>query len=358
MADANNPATPNTCNAGGGPPPPSPPLARVPSADAPEEKYEGLDNPSIVVSADAPLLRVPVLSLRPTQIAVGKYSVGVKAAKVAKKRARGAAALDDWLRRHPIPCVRGPPDGADTAAAGAAAATGGGGDGGRSAEEQKEEEEAPLYLIDHHHLAAALHSLGVGECYAAVVRDYSRQQGQEEGEQKKEQEEQKKDQQGQEEQQHHNRGAKARFWRAMRRDGCLWPHDEHGREVGWEDLPARLPASVAGLRDDPYRSLAGLVRRAGGYEKSARPFAEFVWANHLRPRVPLALAAAKAAAASEAPSLLVSFAALGGEGGGQGEAPIDVSVLVPLALEHASHRDAEGLPGFTPGGGGAAAAAQ
>lgn len=268
-----------------------------------EEKFEGLDNPSIVVSADTPLLRVPVLSLRPTQFAVGKHSVGLKAAKVAKKRDKGADALDAWLKKHPIPCVRGPPD---------------------------EVDKSPLYLIDHHHLAAALHSLGVQECYAAVVRDYSTPPaaaaaaasspspsapgggGAEEDEQQE-----------------------ASFWRLMRRDGCLWPHDASGKEVAWEELPRRLPRSVAELGDDPYRSLAGLVRRAGGYEKSARPFAEFVWANHLRERVPLP-------GEEEGPR--------GGSGGNttNTSAVLDVSPLVPLAMAHASHRDAEGLPGFTP----------
>ena len=39
------------------------------------------------------------------------------------------------------------------------------------------------------------------------------------------------------------------------------------------------------LQDDPYRSLAGLVRRAGGYAKDQAPFVEFIWADFFRPRV-------------------------------------------------------------------------
>jgi hypothetical protein len=31
---------------------------------------------------------------------------------------------------------------------------------------------------------------------------------------------------------------------------------------------------ATGLQDDPYRSLAALVRKAGGYSKSATPFSE------------------------------------------------------------------------------------
>jgi hypothetical protein len=282
------------------------------AADDVEEKYEGLDNPSIVVSPDTPLLRVPVLSLRPTQFAVGKHSVGIKAAKVAKKRDKGASALDAWLKKHPIPCVRGPPE-----------------DGSS---------DSPLYLIDHHHLAAALHSLGVRECYAAVVRDYSSSSpsslGGGGGAQEDDQQQEKKEEPGGDQQQQQQQQEKM-FWRLMRRDGCLWPHDASGKEVAWEELPRRLPCSVAELGDDPYRSLAGLVRRAGGYEKSARPFAEFVWANHLRERVPL-------------PPSEEARGESGSNTSKNNSSVLDVSPLVPLAMAHASHRDAEGLPGFTP----------
>jgi hypothetical protein len=270
---------PEECDAAAAPPGVARAQAQSSAATDAEERYEGLDNPSIVVSAETPLLRVPVLSLRPTQLAVGRYSVGLKAEKVARKRARGGAeeALDDWLRRHPIPCVRGPPLGAGEA--------------------------PPLYMIDHHHLAAALHSLGIEDCYAAAVRDYSALSDQD------------------------------AFWAAMQRDGCLWPHDERGAPLAWEELPRLMPPSVVGLRDDPYRSLAGIVRRAGGYEKSATPYAEFVWANHFRTRVPLP-------ARDE-----------GEGGGGEAGAPVvvdDVSKCVDEALVHAYHPDAEGLPGFTP----------
>jgi hypothetical protein len=307
--------------------------ARAASAgEGEEERFEGLDNPSIVVPADAPLLRVPVLSLRPTQLAVGKHSVGLKAAKVASKRAKGEAVLDAWLRRHPIPCVRGPlpPPACDSSPA-------------------DEQGAPPLYLIDHHHLAAALHSLGVQECYAAVVRDYASAPAPARAAATDPQQQQPPPQR-----------QRAAFWARMREDGCLWPHDAQGQPVAWDDLPARLPRSVAELSDDPYRSLAGLVRRAGGYAKSSRPFAEFIWANHLRGRVDIPKAGAGAAnAASSCPAASPPFAALaatGGAGGGgeskassQQPAVVDVSAFVPLALEHASHRDAEGLPGFAGG---------
>jgi len=39
------------------------------------------------------------------------------------------------------------------------------------------------------------------------------------------------------------------------------------------------------MEDDPYRSLAGELRFAGGYAKDTTPFSEFLWADALRRRV-------------------------------------------------------------------------
>jgi hypothetical protein len=39
------------------------------------------------------------------------------------------------------------------------------------------------------------------------------------------------------------------------------------------------------MKDDPYRSLAGELRRAGGFAKEVTPFSEFLWADFLRNRV-------------------------------------------------------------------------
>jgi hypothetical protein len=37
--------------------------------------------------------------------------------------------------------------------------------------------------------------------------------------------------------------------------------------------------------DDPFRSLAGELRRAGGFAKDTTPFSEFLWADFLRRRL-------------------------------------------------------------------------
>jgi hypothetical protein len=46
-----------------------------------------------------------------------------------------------------------------------------------------------------------------------------------------------------------------------------------------------LPKSVDKLIDDPFRSLAGELRRAGGFAKDTTPFSEFLWAEFLRRRL-------------------------------------------------------------------------
>ena len=44
---------------------------------------------------------------------------------------------------------------------------------------------------------------------------------------------------------------------------------------------------ISDLVDDPYRSLAGELRQAGGFAKDTTPFSEFIWADFLSRRVKL-----------------------------------------------------------------------
>jgi hypothetical protein len=46
-------------------------------------------------------------------------------------------------------------------------------------------------------------------------------------------------------------------------------------------------AAIADLIDDPYRSLAGFVRKRGGFVKTEKPYVEFAWADFFRTRVRL-----------------------------------------------------------------------
>jgi hypothetical protein len=118
------------------------------------------------------------------------------------------------------------------------------------------------YLIDHHHLARALYDEGVRDVAITVVCDLSRL-------------------------------GKSAFWVYL--DNRAWTHlyDQHGKRRGHKQLPKH----VKDLIDDPYRSLAGALRRAGGYAKDTMPFSEFLWADFLRRRIkPKEVAAAPDAA--------------------------------------------------------------
>jgi hypothetical protein len=107
------------------------------------------------------------------------------------------------------------------------------------------------FIIDHHHLGIALIEEGVREGYVAVLDDLSWLEP-------------------------------AVFWRTMEFRAWSHPYDRRGRRCEYRQIPRRL----RDLADDPYRSLAGLVRRAGGYAKDQAPFVEFLWADYFRPRVP------------------------------------------------------------------------
>jgi hypothetical protein len=61
----------------------------------------------------------------------------------------------------------------------------------------------------------------------------------------------------------------------------LHPFDADGNRRGHQDIPK----AIGKLDDDPYRSLAGELRRAGGYAKDATPYSEFLWADFLRRRI-------------------------------------------------------------------------
>jgi hypothetical protein len=106
------------------------------------------------------------------------------------------------------------------------------------------------YLIDNHHLARALYEQGVPSILTLVVADLR-----------------KLDEDS--------------FWFVMDNRGWLHPYDERGRRLTHKELAS----SVKGLKDDPFRSLAGELRRAGGYAKETIPFAEFLWADFLRRRI-------------------------------------------------------------------------
>jgi hypothetical protein len=106
------------------------------------------------------------------------------------------------------------------------------------------------YVIDHHHLTRALMEEGVEHVATTVVADLSMLD-------------------------------RAAFWVFADNRGWCHPYDENGQRRSFENIPKNLK----GLKDDPFRSLAGELRRAGGFAKETTPFSEFLWADFLRRRL-------------------------------------------------------------------------
>ena len=71
------------------------------------------------------------------------------------------------------------------------------------------------------------------------------------------------------------------FWGVLDNKTWVYPYDAKGDRHHFKDVPK----TVADLKDDPFRSLAGELRRAGGYAKDTTPFSEFLWADFLRRRL-------------------------------------------------------------------------
>jgi hypothetical protein len=106
------------------------------------------------------------------------------------------------------------------------------------------------YLTDHHHLARALHDNGVASVFTTVIADL------------------------------HRLDLEA-FWTVLDFRAWTHPYDAKGRRRDYSELPK----TVAEMKDDPFRSLAGELRRLGGFAKDSTPFSEFLWADYLRRRM-------------------------------------------------------------------------
>jgi hypothetical protein len=106
------------------------------------------------------------------------------------------------------------------------------------------------YVIDHHHLAGAMHEEGVKSVLVTVIANLSRLDID-------------------------------CFWFVMDNHNWMHPFDDAGRRQSYE----HIPRSVDKLVDDPFRSLAGELRRVGGFAKDTTPFSEFLWADFLRRRL-------------------------------------------------------------------------
>lgn len=130
-----------------------------------------------------------------------------------------------FLEARPVPCIKGPDDN--------------------------------LYIIDHHHLCRAAQMVGEKKVFVKIVQDWS------------------------------NFEEESTFWKAMYDQNYIWPYDEYGNRVELSVMPLMLPRSIELLKNDPYRSVAGILRKRGVYEKDWTPFSEFKWANTLRGHIAL-----------------------------------------------------------------------
>jgi hypothetical protein len=107
-----------------------------------------------------------------------------------------------------------------------------------------------MYVTDHHHLTRALLEEGVTSVLVTITADLESL-------------------------------SKESFWVVMDCKGWCHPYDAEGVRHDFADIPT----SIADLVNDPFRSLAGELRRAGGYAKDVTPFSEFIWADFLRRRI-------------------------------------------------------------------------
>lgn len=106
------------------------------------------------------------------------------------------------------------------------------------------------YVIDHHHLSLALHREGVQDVAITVVADLGKLEPD-------------------------------AFWINLDNRGWMHPFDAQGRRCDYSAIPKK----ITDLVDDPFRSLAGELRRIGGFAKDTTPFSEFLWADFLRRRI-------------------------------------------------------------------------
>jgi hypothetical protein len=106
------------------------------------------------------------------------------------------------------------------------------------------------YIIDRHHLCRALLELGTSDVKCDTVCDASQL-------------------------------AEDEFWRFLDLRAWVQPFDADGKRQPISALPRRIDELV----DDPYRSLARLLREEKGFQKDDTAMEELMWADFLRRRI-------------------------------------------------------------------------
>jgi hypothetical protein len=106
------------------------------------------------------------------------------------------------------------------------------------------------YAVDQHHLTSALIKCNIDKVYITIMSNLKCLNEEE-------------------------------FWRYCDRKGWCHTFDENGNRREYKDIPKKMKD----LKDDPYRSLAGQLRRIGGYAKDQTCFSEFIIADYFRNRI-------------------------------------------------------------------------
>lgn len=172
--------------------------------------------------------------IHPTQCTVGYAEVAVKMEELFKYEKNGE--LPKYLKGKEIPCVLGP--------------------------------DSIIYITDHHHMGLALTILAAEwqeanikkpkeenpftKCTFNILYDFSK-----------------------------SNLPKKEFFKVLSSLHFIHNYDESGIEG--EPIPRRL----IDLKNDHYRSLAGFVRKSGGYKKIDKAYLEFEWADFFRDKISL-----------------------------------------------------------------------
>lgn len=108
-----------------------------------------------------------------------------------------------------------------------------------------------LYVVDKHHFLTVCFQLGIKKVNVEIIKDFNSD----------------------------SELTYEEFWTWMFSTRNSYPFCQFGE--GPRE-PFYLPHDIRGLADDPYRSIAWFVRKAGAFENSDKNFAEFQWANFFR----------------------------------------------------------------------------
>ncbi len=110
--------------------------------------------------------------------------------------------------------------------------------------------EKNLYVVDGHHFLCVCYCLGLKKVRVQIIKDVYKKNF-----------------------------SYGDFWKWMYKTRNSYPYCQFGE--GPRDA-IYLPNDIRGVADDPYRSIAWFVRKAGGFKNTDKNFAEFEWANFFR----------------------------------------------------------------------------